>query len=260
MNHPNHYTQAIVITRCVTITHINEESTSDRTYQQVKMTLWHAGCWTLQTTDAHPGTHIIEKSLYPAKEIVKGDFVVATDGETGIDEFIEAINACRVVTDLAVLKQSRERARIVVNYASESSIVPEIIRSEFMPIAPVHITEGKEHWRVMVEVDALSDVLESMKTECDVEIEAIEQVDPQESIIFSNIVNQIDKTLSPRQREVLFDAREEGYYNWPRDVTANEVADNIGISGPTFLEHLRQGEQKIIHTALDRLEAQNNRL
>lgn len=224
------------------------------------MTLWHSGCWTLQTTDAHPGTHIIEKSLYPADDVVKGDFVLATSGGTDLDTFIEAINASEVVNDVAVLKQSTQRARVVVNYASESSIVPQIVRSEFMPIAPVHITEGREHWRVMVEVDALSDVLESMKTEYDVEIDAIEQVDPQESLMFADITNQIDESLSRRQREILFDAREEGYYNWPRDVSANDVADSVGISGPTFLEHLRQGEQKIIHTVLDRLEAQNNRL
>lgn len=244
----------------MSITHINNAAGSDRSYQQVKMTLWHSGCWTLQTTDSHPGTHIIEKSLYPADDVIKGDFILVTEGETTIEELIEAIDRSDVVRNVAVLKQSDERARVVVNYASESSIVPEIVNSEFMPIAPVHITEGKEHWRVMVDVDALSNVLESLKSEYDVTVDAIEKVDPTEGLMFADVVNNISENLSSRQREVLFNAREEGYYNWPRDVSANEVAENIGISGPTFLEHLRQGEQKIVHSVLDEIQIRQKRL
>ncbi|WP_049980096.1 helix-turn-helix domain-containing protein [Halolamina rubra] len=244
----------------MSITHVNEEPSSGRDYQQVKMSLWHSGCWTLQTTDAHPKTHIIEKSLYPANDIIKGDFILITKGDTSMDEFIAAIDESAVVNNVAVLKQSDERARVVVNYASESSIVPEIVRSEFMPIAPVHITEGKEHWRVMVQVDALSDVLESLRSEYDVEVDAIEQVDPTEGLMFADVVNSISENLSPRQREVLFNARDEGYYNWPRDVSANDIAENAGVSGPTFLEHLRQGEQKIIHRVLDEIQIRQKRL
>lgn len=244
----------------MSITHVNDQSGTGRTYQEVKMTLWHSGCWTLQTTDAHPGTHIIEKSLYPAEDIIKGDFILATKGETSIEEFIESIDDCQVVKDLAVLKESTDRARVVVNYESDSSIVPEMVRSEFMPIAPVHITEGREHWRVMVEIDCLSDVLDSMREEYDVEINAIDSVNPQESLMFADVVNQIIEKLSPRQREILFDAREEGYYEWPRETSANEVAESVGISGPTFLEHLRQGEQKLIHTVLEEMQTRNKRL
>ncbi|MFB6155534.1 MAG: helix-turn-helix domain-containing protein [Haloferacaceae archaeon] len=244
----------------MSITHVNNDSSSDRTYQQVKLTLWHSGCWTLQTTDEHPNTHIIEKSLYPAADIIKGDFILASDGETTIDELLETIDESPVVRNVAVLKQAANRARVVVNYTSESSIVPEIVHSEFMPIAPVHITEGREHWHVMVEVDSLSDVLDSIKSEHDVEIDAIERVDPQDSLMFADAVNEVNDSLSPRQREILFDARDEGYYNWPRDTSANEIADTVGISGPTFLEHLRQGEQKIIHTVLDEIQSRHTRV
>lgn len=243
----------------MSITHINEAPSPDRTYQQVKLTLWHAGCWTLQTTDAHPGTHIIEKSLYPTTDIIKGDFILVSEGDADVETFIEAIDASPVVRNVAVLKQSDERARVVVNYESASSIVPEIVHSDFMPIAPVHITEGKEHWRVMVEVDALSDVLSSMRSEYDVEIDAIERVDPQDSLFFADVVNAVSETLSPRQQEILFDARDAGYYNWPRETSANKLAENVGVSGPTLLEHLRQGEQKIINMFLAELQVRQKR-
>jgi hypothetical protein len=244
----------------VSITHVNDIPSSDRTFQQVKLTLWHAGCWTLQTTDAHPGTHIIEKSLYPADDVIKGDFILVNNGDTEFDDVLETIDQSPVVHDVAVLKQTGDRARVVVNYASESSIVPEIVHSEFMPIAPVHITEGEEHWRVMVEVDSLSEVVESMKSEYDVEIDAIERVDPQDSLMFADAVNEVNENLTPKQRSILFAAREEGYYNWPRETSANEIAESEGVSGPTFLEHLRRGEHKILHTVLDEIQSRHTRL
>lgn len=243
----------------MSIDHINEKSSSDLTYQQVKLKLWHSGCWTLQATDRHSETHVIEKSLYLTDDIVKGDFIVVTDGDTTIDEFLETINGCSPVRDVAVLKQSANRARVVVNYTTESSIAPEIVDSEFMPIAPVHITEGLEHWRVMVKVDALGDVLDSMRSEYDVEVEAIERVDPNETLMFADVVNEVNNNLSPRQRETLFDALDEGYYNWPRETAANDIAESVGVSGPTFLEHIRRGEQKIINSVLKEIQLRNKR-
>ncbi|MFC7076374.1 bacterio-opsin activator domain-containing protein [Haloarcula halophila] len=58
--------------------------------------------------------------------------------------------------------------------------------------------------------------------------------------------------LTDRQREVLEVARRAGFYSWPRESTAEEVAASMDISGPTFLEHLRRAEAKIVDSLLDR--------
>jgi predicted DNA binding protein len=51
--------------------------------------------------------------------------------------------------------------------------------------------------------------------------------------------------LTERQEEVLCAAQEAGYYEWPRDNTAEEVADSLGIAGSTFHQHLRTAERKL---------------
>jgi predicted DNA binding protein len=39
-----------------------------------------------------------------------------------------------------------------------------------------------------------------------------------------------------------------GYFEWPRESTAEEVAESLGISAPTFHEHLRSGERKLVES------------
>jgi PAS domain S-box-containing protein len=56
--------------------------------------------------------------------------------------------------------------------------------------------------------------------------------------------------LTDRQREVLTVAYERGFYGWPRESTGEELAKSLDISAPTFLEHLRRAEAKLIDQML----------
>jgi hypothetical protein len=53
--------------------------------------------------------------------------------------------------------------------------------------------------------------------------------------------------FTPRQREVLRFAFERGYYEWPREVDAKTLADELGIAKATMLEHLRKAEGKVLN-------------
>ncbi|WP_123623281.1 bacterio-opsin activator domain-containing protein [Halorubrum sp. CSM-61] len=52
--------------------------------------------------------------------------------------------------------------------------------------------------------------------------------------------------LTERQREVLRTAFEMGYYEWPRDCTGQDVADELGVASATFSEHVFAAERKIL--------------
>ncbi|MDZ5809922.1 bacterio-opsin activator domain-containing protein [Halorubrum sp. AD140] len=62
----------------------------------------------------------------------------------------------------------------------------------------------------------------------------------------------LEHDLTDRQREVLETAHDVGYYDWPREVTAEELADRFDISPATLHQHLRAAEQKLIALALRR--------
>jgi len=57
---------------------------------------------------------------------------------------------------------------------------------------------------------------------------------------------QLEETLTDRQHETLQAAYHAGFFAWPRANTGETIADRLGISGPTFLQHLRAGERKLL--------------
>jgi predicted DNA binding protein len=52
--------------------------------------------------------------------------------------------------------------------------------------------------------------------------------------------------LSKRQEEALVTAYESGYYEIPRDVTTQELAEQLEVNRRTFEDHLRRGENKLM--------------
>jgi PAS domain S-box-containing protein len=52
--------------------------------------------------------------------------------------------------------------------------------------------------------------------------------------------------LTDRQREVVETAYSAGYFEWPRDATAEEVADDLDISSPTLHNHLRKAQNALL--------------
>jgi len=53
-------------------------------------------------------------------------------------------------------------------------------------------------------------------------------------------------SLTDRQKEILTTAKNKGYYDTPRKVSSQELANQFGISTATLLEHLRKAEKKLI--------------
>ena len=53
-------------------------------------------------------------------------------------------------------------------------------------------------------------------------------------------------SLTDRQREVLRAAYLAGYYAWPRDTTAEQLSETLGIASPTLHQHLRRAQRNLL--------------
>ena len=53
------------------------------------------------------------------------------------------------------------------------------------------------------------------------------------------------EALTDRQREVLEAAYRAGYFRWPRESTAEDIAEALGISPPTLHKHLRRAQEQL---------------
>lgn len=57
--------------------------------------------------------------------------------------------------------------------------------------------------------------------------------------------------LTEKQFEVLRTAYLSGYFDWPRDSTADECADALGITQPTFSQHIRAAQYTVFTALFD---------
>lgn len=236
--------------RRVSVIDISEETTIGEHRKQVSLELWHPGCWTLDTTGALEGAEIIVNSANRMDTTINVDVILITDDTCSVGELLAAIDEHDAVNTITLLKRTDHRARAIVNYDRATSISPKIINSDFVPLEPVYITGGYEYWTVMVRGDQLGSKIQQMQDECDIDIRSIREFDPEAQIEFADIVDRIHNHLTERQTECLRLAWEKGYYNWPRENSAEQIAGGMNITAPTFLEHLRKGEQKVIRTIL----------
>ena len=64
------------------------------------------------------------------------------------------------------------------------------------------------------------------------------------------IQRRLRETLTDRQSAALETAYHAGYFAWPRDHSATEIADTLGVAPATFHQHLRKAEKQVFDELL----------
>ncbi|WP_225335238.1 bacterio-opsin activator domain-containing protein [Halomicrobium urmianum] len=72
---------------------------------------------------------------------------------------------------------------------------------------------------------------------------------PDRDVVGSNAV--LEERLTEKQRTALEAAYFAGLFDWPRKSTGQEVADRLGVTAPTFTQHLRAAEQKFFDAVFE---------
>jgi len=65
-------------------------------------------------------------------------------------------------------------------------------------------------------------------------------------------MGDLRRALTEKQREALELAFYSGYFERPREHNTTEVAEKLGVSRPTFSQHLRAGERKLLAQLLEK--------
>ena len=62
--------------------------------------------------------------------------------------------------------------------------------------------------------------------------------------------HRVEGELTDKQLSALRSAYQAGYFDWPRETTAEELADTLDISSPTLHNHLRKAQRKLLEELL----------
>ena len=217
----------------------------------VTVDLWHPDCWTLQSTrGADAG--LLGRGTMLGKEGGTARFEAYGASEGAVDALVEAIRDSaftETVTDLSasagpVGNVGPVTRSLLVEFDPAPSIRSAFVDRGFLHDGPTRHENGRERRSLIARTDrpTLRETLAEIEAAYDADIEVV-RVTPAGSAGPSD--RPIDR-LSPRQREAFRLARDRGYYEYPRETTARDLATDLGVSKTTFLEHLRKAEAKLL--------------
>lgn len=116
-------------------------------------------------------------------------------------------------------------------------VVHELISTGFMVESLTYEGGNAILTGAVVGKDILKDVLEIAGQTVGIQLKRVYSMRPEEDDAVENQWN-----VTPAQAESLRCALELGYFEVPRDATAEDVADALGISKTAFLERLRRAQ------------------
>ncbi|WP_267662508.1 helix-turn-helix domain-containing protein [Halorubrum yunnanense] len=158
-----------------------------------------------------------------------------------IDGILDAIDAHDTIEEVSVMALSE--GVVTVQVEARAPLLMAAAQQAGIPIEmPVEIEDGVARIDVTGAHERVADfgnMLQAVGAEFDVKY-VQQRVNPGES-------------LTERQREVLFEAVERGYYDVPRTCTLTEVAEHVGIAKSTCSETLQRVERTIVREFVDDL-------
>ncbi len=131
-----------------------------------------------------------------------------------------------------------------------SMCICEFIEGELGPVTEAYATAGNLHVTLHVgEVETLRELLGNLNEQFqNVRIEYLVQGRGESAE--SELVPVDLRQWTDRQREVIETAHEMGYFEYPRESNASEVAEELGIQPSTFTEHLNVAQSKMLDELL----------
>lgn len=168
------------------------------------------------------------------------------------------------VLDAAATASAIDDAR-VIHTADEESLVEFVISG---PCIGGTLADEEAVVREVVAVDGVGrvvayvpdhvdvrDVVETVRECHDVDLLARRERDrPAPAFTGREFRDRLRDQLTQRQWETLRTAYASGYFDWPRGSTAEDCADALGIAQPTFAEHIRACQRKLLDALLDDAE------
>ncbi|WP_311174116.1 helix-turn-helix domain-containing protein [Halobellus ordinarius] len=162
-----------------------------------------------------------------------------TDGR---DEYLSALDSVDTIYEYDVTPIHNRSFYVYIREAAQgfaSRLRALLADTELLVVPPIEYgSDGAMWFEIAGDHDALQRLVDDLPDHLSVTINRLGEYDayrePQAA------------ALTDRQREVLDVAREQGYYEVPRQTSVREIADEIGCSKSTVADHLRKAEARLV--------------
>ncbi|MFC7114964.1 helix-turn-helix domain-containing protein [Natronoarchaeum sp. GCM10025703] len=189
-----------------------------------------------KTLARDPVAHIEMERVVPAARRIMPYVWIHGDE---LDQFEASLHASEQVKDLKQLDQTNGSALYRIDWEDEAeSLIDGIAETD----ATILEARGKEEWFFRVRFDSPVELTEfnnfCRQHDISIKLDRLHTLtDPRATPEFE---------LTDSQRETLFQAVRDGYFEVPRRTTLGDVGGKIGISEQTASENLRRGANKVL--------------
>ncbi len=202
---------------------------------EAKFRLKHKGCWTGGLSKFKSGflTHI---TVSLAKDFVQ-DITEISLAKGEADTIKKYFDKSPIISEWNLLEETEKKliVQIFTDTTKIKSVVHTILKNNCFVSRKLNLVGGWEIWTIAApQKSAIKNAIEAIKKLGMFEILYVKKS------TFDGF------NLSDQQEMVLKYAVARGYYNWPRKISAQDLAKKLGLNKATLLEHLRKAEIKVM--------------
>lgn len=220
--------------------------------KRVDLQLWHESCWMLDISRSFGDAELVVTDICSDGTDILATVVVSVDRDMDLTAIEQEAAEHAAVRSSDVLETGDEHLRIHTRYDASASIYTSMMESSLTPIGEIRVADDREQWTLIADGDAIGESIARLESYASVDVSRVVNYEPSERSR-RDVIDEISRGLSDRQRLYLLSALDEGYYSWPRGISASELAERHDVAGPTALEHLRKGEALVLQHLLSQL-------
>ena len=223
--------------------------------KEIRFKFRHEGCWLLETTQRYPSVTLVISSVYQVDEDIHIDLFVHAPSRALIDGTVNDWSRDKRIHKISKLYEGPKGVRFHVSYSAKKSIYPHIIHHTPISLGSISMANGTEYYSILGESDDVQQLLAVLGKEGTVEVQSIKNLQEVPETPHQDFAAALTTELTDKQIEALIFAHAQGYYNWPRVLSASDLATMLGLSSAAYLDHLRRAESKALNAVVQNLQA-----
>lgn len=139
--------------------------------------------------------------------------------------------------------------------SKETTVHDNIQELEILNLMPIYYTRGYEYYRLIAfRHEALAELFDRL-TDQGFQVDVLEKA-PFNGMVSDNLItlNSLVGSLTDKQVNAIVAAYNSGYYQTPRRVNVQTIADRERVPRTTLQEHLNKAENKLISSIIPQIQ------
>lgn len=175
-----------------------------------------------------------------------------------VDTVLDIIESHHMIDEMEVIEEftadERERCSMTLfleGELTEFTPLQTLLYEGFLPLGPTKLENGRECFDLLLhDRDELSKATELLEEFGSVTVDRISKEFRREVVPSRAGWQALLASIPPRRRKLLNLALEQGYFEIPRQVTLEELAEEMDITKTTASTHLRKAERQLVEFLL----------